>query len=88
MRWSVPGANNMAKLIYMRENGDLESIIEKKDGYILLPQEININNVVKTVRQKKVGKGNKWIETIMASMPITNSANSPYVKLFRNIQNV
>lgn len=28
MRWSVGGADNLAKIIYTRENGDLAKIIE------------------------------------------------------------
>ncbi len=86
-RWSVPGANNMAKLIYMRENGDLDRIIELADGKISLPAEV-VKKLSAGKIQKKVGTGNKWMEKIQVTIPILDAANGAYSKLLRNIQNI
>lgn len=86
-RWSVAGANNMAKLIYMRENGELDRIIELADGKITLPAEV-IEKLSAGKIQKKVGTGNKWMEKIQVTIPILDAANGAYSKLLRNIQNI
>lgn len=86
-RWSVAGANNMAKLIYMRENGKLDRIIELVDGKIMVSTEI-MEKLSAAKIQKKVGSGNKWMETIQATIPMLDAANGAYSKLLRNIQNI
>lgn len=86
-RWSVAGANNMAKLIYMHENGELDRIIELADGKITLPAEV-IEKLSAGKIQKKVGSGNKWMEKIQVTIPILDAANGAYSKLLRNIQNI
>ena len=87
-RWSEGGANNMAKLIYMKENGELDNIIEKHDGQITLPRDLNFKDVLSSSKVKsKIGKGNKWIETINVTVPLLQYPNGPYSKLLRNIQN-
>ena len=61
MRWSVAGADNLAKIIYTRENGDLNRIIEKYDGEIMIPNNYMDQVKVLSADQVKqvVGKGNK-----------------------------
>lgn len=57
MRWSIEGANNLSKLIYTKENGDLDRIIEEKDGVITLPKEIDFSQVLSSSKvQKKLEK--------------------------------
>lgn len=88
MRWSINGANNLAKLIYMKENGDLDRIIEKADGKILIPDEIDLSmdKVLSADKIKeKVGKGNKWMELIQATMPMIKY-NGPYADLLRSLE--
>lgn len=77
----------MAKLIYMRENGELDRIIELADGKITLPAEV-IEKLSAGKIQKKVGTGNKWMEKIQVTIPILDAANGAYSKLLRNIQNI
>ncbi len=88
MRWSINGANNLAKLIYMKENGDLDRIIEKSDGKIIIPEDIDlsIDKVLSADKIKeKVGKGNKWMELIQATMPMIKY-NGPYADLLRSLE--
>ena len=87
MRWSESGANNLAKLIYMKENGDLERIIEKADGILKIPEEIEAEKVFSADKIcNKIGKGNKWIETIRATVPlIAGGKITPYSDLLRNL---
>ncbi|MGN0152303.1 MAG: ISLre2 family transposase [Wujia sp.] len=86
-RWSEAGANNLAKLIYMRENGELDEIIELADGKIMVPAEV-VEKLSAAKIQKKVGKGNKWMDTIQVTIPLLETANGSYSKLLRNIQNI
>lgn len=88
MRWSEDGANNMAKLIYMKENGDLDNIIDKHDGEISVPSDLDFKEVLSASKVKsRIGKGNKWIEIINTSVPMLKYPNGAYSKLLRNIQN-
>ena len=88
MRWSINGANNLAKLIYMKENGELDRIIEKTDGKIIIPEEIDLSmdKVLSADKIKeKVGKGNKWMELIQVTMPMIKY-NGPYADLLRSLE--
>ncbi len=88
MRWSVSGANNMVKLIYMRENGELDRIIEERDGQLTLPSDFYIKDVLSSIKVKeKVGKGSKYVEVFNTSMPLLSCPNKPYYKILRNIKN-
>lgn len=87
MRWSVSGADNMAKLIYTRENGTLDKYIEKYDGYV---ETDDIDVIAKKIAAKdnreRIGsKGSKYIELIQAHIPCNNVAEGAYSKLLRNI---
>jgi len=85
MRWSVGGADNLAKIIYTRENGDLEKIIEKYDGEIILPE-----NYVKEIKslsadkvKKVIGKGSKWVDIMQAGVPALGSPVGNYTDALR-----
>lgn len=86
MRWSVAGANNMAKLICTRANGELDEIISKVDGNILLPEKLCVNDIMTPSKlQSVVGKANKWVETLQAKLPALSSAVTPFTETIRKI---
>ena len=75
MRWSVRGANNLAKALYKKENGELHETIERfSDGQVLA---VEIKEAVKTLSAakapKKDGKGDPYPDTIRAHMPLRDA---------------
>lgn len=85
MRWSVGGADNLAKIIYTRENGDLDRIIDNYDGEIMLPD--NYMDQIKVLSADKVkqviGKGSKWVDIIQAGVPALGSPVGNYTDALR-----
>lgn len=90
MRWSVDGADNLAKIIYTRENGDLERIIEKYDGEILIAdnfmKKLDVLSADKV--QKKIGSGSRYIEIIQGALPVLGSPIGNYTDAIRKISMV
>lgn len=90
MRWSVEGADNLAKIIYTRENEDLEKIIEKYDGVIILPddyeKEIQILSADKV--QKVIGSGSRYIEILQGALPVLGSPIGNYTDAIRKMSMV
>lgn len=86
-RWKEHSANNMAKLLYHNENGDLlEAVRHFTDGYVseeLLTQSCEILSAGKA--PKKDGKGNPYIERFGTHMPIPDSGNSRSIKMFKRM---
>lgn len=87
MRWSESGADNMAKLIYTRENGMLDAVIEKSGGKVVLPGEVEtVQQVLSAAKVKsKVGIGNKWMALIQGGIPVLHAANGAISSVMRNI---
>ncbi len=86
MRWSVQGANNLVKLIYTRENGNLNKIIDERDGEINIPEEISIKDVVSPAQIKtKIGKGSRYAEIYNAALPLLSHSTGAYTKCLRKI---
>lgn len=85
MRWSVGGADNLAKIIYTCENGDLAKIIEKYDGEIMIPNDYMDQIKVLSADQVKqvVGKGSKWVDTIQVGLPALGSPVGNYTDALR-----
>lgn len=75
MRWSVHGANNMAKALYRKENRELIDTIERyTDGEIFTMQMEEIVKTLSAARApKKDGKGNPYVETITHHMPLLDA---------------
>lgn len=90
MRWSVEGADNLAKIIYTRENEDLEKIVEKYDGVIILPddyeKEIQILSADKV--QKVIGSGSRYIEILQGALPVLGSPIGNYTDAIRKMSMV
>ena len=84
MRWSIQGANNMAKALYRKENRELVDTIERyTDGLVFTMQ---MEEIVKTLSvaksPKKDGKGNPYIEAITHHMPLLDAMRTASRKAF------
>ena len=87
MRWSEHGANALAKIIYMRENKDLDRVIKKLDGQILL-NDVDIDfTKISTRIPKKIGKGSKYVDVFNATIPLLSSSKNFTSMLMRNVSN-
>ncbi|MCM1083347.1 MAG: ISLre2 family transposase [Clostridium sp.] len=80
MRWSESGANNLAKVICSKVNGDLDKYIQKSfDASIPIKDLQKIEAEPKGLSAKKIpftiGKGSKYAELIKKSVPVLNTAD-------------
>lgn len=85
MRWSVKGANNLAKALYRKENKELiETIDRYTDGLIftMQMQEI-VETLSATKAPKKDGKGNPYADVISAHMPLLEAMQTASRKAFK-----
>ena len=85
MRWSIKGANNLAKALYRKENRELiETIDRYTDGLIFTLQ---MREIVETLSAgktpKKDGKGNPYVDVISAHMPILEAMQTASRKVFK-----
>lgn len=85
MRWSVKGANNLAKALYRKENKELiETIDRYTDGLIFTLQMQEIVETLSVAKTpKKDGKGNPYVEVIRAHMPLLEAMQTASRKAFR-----
>ena len=85
MRWSVAGANNLAKALYRRENKELIQTIERyTDGLAFtmqMKQAIEILSAAKA--PKKDGKGNAYADLINCHMPLLEAMQTASRKAFK-----
>lgn len=87
MRWSKSGANNFIKVVCCKENKQLSRFTQDMDGMI---SYLDIDKEAKQVLsagaiQKKVGKGNKYIELINQAVPAASATMSPLTAVLRKI---
>ncbi len=85
MRWSVRGANNLAKALYRKENKELiETIDRYTDGLIFT---IQMQEIVETLSAAKApkrdGKGNPYVEVVRAHMPLLEAMQTASRKAFK-----
>ena len=85
MRWSVNGANNMAKALYQKENGELIETIERyTDGLVFT---MKMQEVIETLSAakapKKDGKGDRYADKISSHMPLLDAVQTASRKAFR-----
>lgn len=85
MRWSVKGANNLAKALYRKENKELiETIDRYTDGLIFTMQMQEIVETLSAAKApKKDGKGNPYVDVINAHMPLLEAMQTASRKAFR-----
>lgn len=85
MRWSVQGANNLAKALYRKENKELiETIDRYTDGLIFT---IQMQEMVETLSAakapKKDGKGNSYVDIVNVHMPLLEAMQTASRKAFK-----
>jgi hypothetical protein len=85
MRWSPAGANNMAKVLYTKENKELYKTIERfTDGLIFA---IEMEEVIQTLSAakapKKDGKGNPYADRFNHHMPLLDAMQTVSRKAFK-----
>lgn len=85
MRWSVKGANNLAKALYRKENSELiETIDRYTDGLVFTMQMHEIIETLSAAKApKKDGKGNPYVEVINAHMPLLEAMQTASRKAFK-----
>ena len=85
MRWSVRGANNMAKALYRKENRDLiETIDRYTDGLVFTMQMQEIVEILSAAKApKKDGKGNPYADIVIMHMPILDAVQTASRKAFK-----
>ena len=84
MRWSVKGANNLAKALYRKENRELVETIDRyTDGLIftLQMQEI-VEKLSAAKAPKKDGKGNPYVDVITTHMPLKEAVQTASRRAF------
>jgi hypothetical protein len=85
MRWSVNGANNLAKALYRKENRELTETIDRyTDGLVFTVQMKEIVETLSAAKApKKDGKGNPYADVISAHMPLLEAMQTASRKAFR-----
>lgn len=85
MRWSVNGANNLAKALYRRENKELIGTIDRyTDGLIFTMQMQEIVETLSAAKApKKDGKGNPYVDVVNAHMPLLEAMQTASRKAFK-----
>lgn len=89
MRWSVNGANNLAKALYRKENKELiETIDRYTDGLAFTMQ---MQEIVETLSAAKApkndGKGNPYVDVVSAHMPLLEAMQTASRKAFKRAFN-
>ena len=84
MRWSINGANNMAKALYRKENRELIDTIERyTDGLIFTMRMQEIVQTLSAAKApKKDGKGNRYVDVITHHMPLLDAMRTASRKAF------
>ena len=84
-RWSVKGANNLAKALYRKENRELlETIDRYTDGLIFTMQMQEIIETLSAAKApKKDGKGNIYADMINHHMPLLDAMQTASRKAFK-----
>lgn len=84
MRWSVKGANNLAKALYRKENRELIETIERyTDGLVFtLQMQEMVETLSAAKAPKKDGKGNPYADVISAHMPLEEAMRTASRKAF------
>lgn len=85
MRWSVKGANNLAKALYRKENRELVETIDRyTDGLIFTMQMQEIIETLSAAKApKKDGKGNIYADMINHHMPLLDAMQTASRKAFK-----
>lgn len=85
MRWSVKGANNLAKVLYRKENKELVSTIDRyTDGLVFT---IKMQEIIETLSAakapKKDGKGSPYADRFNRRVPLFEAMQTASRKAFK-----
>ena len=85
MRWSVNGANNLAKALYRKENKELVETIDRyTDGLVFTMQMQEIIETLSAAKApKKDGKGNPYLDRFSHHMPLFEAMQTASRKAFK-----
>ena len=85
MRWSVSGANNMAKLLYRRENDELMETIDRyTDGFVMtMEMQKVVKHLTAAKTPKRDGKGSGYVDVINHQVPIYGAMMTASRKAFK-----
>ena len=86
MRWSVKGANNLAKVLCRKENKELCSTIERyTDGLIFTAQMNEIIEALSAAKAPKTdGKGNLYVDVLRGHVALLDAATTASGKVFQD----
>jgi len=87
MRWSERGADNMAKLLYTKENKELVETIGRHTDGMMRGEPIGeiIEIISASKAPKKDGKGNPYVDVVNHHMPIFDSVQTEARRVFRRM---
>lgn len=85
MRWSVQGANHLAKALYRKENKDLIRTIDRyTDGLVFTMQMQEIVETLSAAKApRKEGKGNFYLDRWNHHMPLNEAMQTASRKAFK-----
>lgn len=85
MRWSTNGANNMAKVLYTKENQELIETIDRYTDGLIFTMQMNeiIMNLSAAKAPKKDGKGNSYVDIINYPVPLFEGMQTVSKKAFK-----
>ena len=85
IRWSVKGANNLAKALYRKENRELiETIDRYTDGLrCTMQMQESAASLSAAKAPKKDEKGNSYVDVVSAHMPILEAVQTASRKAFK-----
>lgn len=83
-RWSLSGANNMAKVLYRKENGELAETVNRYAEALIF--NIRITEILTTLSAakapKKDGKGNPYVDVINMHIPMRDAIQTDSRRAF------
>lgn len=85
MRWSLNGANNLAKALYRKENRELVSTIERYTDGLIFPVQLQeaVEQLSAAKAPRKDGKGNPYVEVANHRVPLLEAMQTASRKAFR-----
>ena len=80
MRWSVKGADNLAKVLYKKENNELRECVDRYLDKVVIGVDLKeaLKEALSAARApKKDGKGNSYLDALRGHMQLIDSAMTP-----------
>lgn len=87
MRWSEGGADNMAKVLYRKENGELQETVSRYgQELVFLPEIKEVLEVLSAAKApKKDGKGSPYVEVLNHHVPLLDALRTEARRVFREV---